>query len=128
MLQLLLSARRKLGLTQEDMAKRLGISRNYLALIETGKRKVPPSVADQLVTIGKVDVTEEHSLEPQRDPVCHDCAAKDARILELERERDFLRGHVASLVSKLPDAKPSDAADRASGVRCGGTRTRQATA
>jgi len=34
------SKRRKLGISQADMAKKLSISPSYLNLIESGKRKV----------------------------------------------------------------------------------------
>ncbi len=43
--------REQLHLTQEKMAERLGITRNYLALIETGRRSVPPKVKEALETI-----------------------------------------------------------------------------
>lgn len=78
MLQLLLAARKRLGLTQHEMAEKLGISRNYLALIETGKRRVPPHVADQLVTLKQVVVTE-----PSDQPQC----IPEAPIKEIEKLR-----------------------------------------
>jgi len=99
MLQELLGARKQLGLTQVEMAKKLGISRNYLALIETEQRKIPASVADWLVTFLKQKSGEP--LNSSADPpgaetvICHDklrlapcplCAEKSARIGELERE------------------------------------------
>lgn len=39
--------RERLGKTQSDMAGLLGITRNYLALIETGKRPEPPDLVDR---------------------------------------------------------------------------------
>lgn len=39
--------RQTLGITQEEMAKRLGITRNYLALMETEKRKTPIAVTEK---------------------------------------------------------------------------------
>ena len=38
--------REALHLTQVEMANRLGITRNYLALIETGRRSVPEKVKE----------------------------------------------------------------------------------
>ena len=44
-------ARKRLGKTQEEMAALLSISRNYLALIESGKRAEPPDILQRAVTI-----------------------------------------------------------------------------
>jgi len=41
MLQTIKGIRVSLGFTQEEMANLLGITRNYLALMETNKRKTP---------------------------------------------------------------------------------------
>ena len=50
--------RENLHLTQEKMAERLGITRNYLALIETGRRSVPPRVKEIVESISN-NVTED---------------------------------------------------------------------
>lgn len=42
----LLTARRKLRVTQEKMASLLGISRNYLAQLETGRKPASPRLDD----------------------------------------------------------------------------------
>lgn len=91
MLQLLLAARKRLGLTQEEMASKLGISRNYLALIETGKRRVPPHVADQLVTMQQgvvTDAANQTIIDPTQEPVaaCQNCATLRKRISDLEAQ------------------------------------------
>lgn len=41
-------ARKTLHLTQDEFAKLLGISRNYLAQMETGRCKVPQKIFDQI--------------------------------------------------------------------------------
>jgi len=40
-------ARMQLGITQDAMAKLLGITRNYLALMETNKRNTPNEVLEK---------------------------------------------------------------------------------
>ena len=46
-------ARESVGYTQETMAELLGISRNYLALMETGKRKTPEDLVEAANAIAK---------------------------------------------------------------------------
>lgn len=41
--------RKRLGLTQEAMAEKLGVSRSLLALVESGKRALPASAKDRLL-------------------------------------------------------------------------------
>ena len=43
--------RERLGKTQVEMARLLGITRNYLALIETGKRPEPPDLLARALLI-----------------------------------------------------------------------------
>lgn len=45
------AARRAAGITQHQAAKRLGVSQAYLALIETGRRRVTPKLASSLATL-----------------------------------------------------------------------------
>ena len=40
-------ARAQLGITQDAMAKLLGLTRNYLALMETGARNTPQNVLEK---------------------------------------------------------------------------------
>ena len=49
----LVGARKALGMTQAEFAQKLGISRNYLALMETGKRSITDSAWNHFVTISK---------------------------------------------------------------------------
>ena len=44
-------ARERIGKTQSEMAEILGISRNYLALIETGKRPESPDILQRALLI-----------------------------------------------------------------------------
>lgn len=44
-------ARERVGKTQAEMAEMLGISRNYLALIEVGKRAEPPDILARALLI-----------------------------------------------------------------------------
>ena len=55
-------ARERLGETQQNMAELLGISRNYLALIETGKRPEPTDLLERalfLVNKASRDLSKE---------------------------------------------------------------------
>lgn len=42
-------ARRRLGMTQKDIAEALGVSRSFYALMESGKREVSDEIAAQIV-------------------------------------------------------------------------------
>lgn len=44
-------ARERIGKTQQEMADLLGISRNYLALIEVGKRPESPDLLERALVI-----------------------------------------------------------------------------
>ncbi len=44
-------ARERVGKTQAEMAEMLGVSRNYLALIETGKRPESPDLLERALLI-----------------------------------------------------------------------------
>jgi len=44
-------ARERVGKTQQEMAELLGISRNYLALIESGKRPEQPDLLERALVI-----------------------------------------------------------------------------
>ena len=44
-------ARERVGKTQQEMADLLGISRNYLALIESGKRPESPDILERALLI-----------------------------------------------------------------------------
>ena len=65
------------------MAKRFGITRNYLALIETGKRPVPASVAERLVTYSQQSNSVRESVDLHMTDSVGDLKK---RIAELEAE------------------------------------------
>lgn len=126
MLQMLLAARKRLGLTQQEMAEKLGISRNYLALIETGKRRVPPHVADQLVTMRQDIVT---SCENQSIAEPADLAPNNsylARIADLERQLERANETIASQARTIEAMQGRAIAVPASGARSGVTASKQA--
>lgn len=56
----LIEAREKAGLTQQDVANRVGISRQYYQMIETGERqkKMDLSLAGGLSAILNIPITE----------------------------------------------------------------------
>lgn len=51
------AARRKLGLTQRDVARRLGVTQAYVSMLEAGKRPVPASLAPKLMKLYKLQPT-----------------------------------------------------------------------
>lgn len=54
--------RERIGKTQAQMAELLGVSRNYLALIEVGKRPEPPDLLERALLIvnkSSVDISKE---------------------------------------------------------------------
>ena len=103
LLQNLLAARKRLGLTQQKMAEKLGITRNYLALIETGKRPVPASVAEYLASDNQQDV--DTLRETPAPYVCSRDAS--SRIAELEAELALARETIHNLSVALARATPN---------------------
>lgn len=51
------AARRKLGLTQGDVANRLGVTQAYVSMLEAGKRSVPASLAPRLMKLYRLRPT-----------------------------------------------------------------------
>lgn len=112
----LLEARRYLNLTQVQIAEMLDITAEYVSMIE--KEKKTPSKK----LLNKLGFLTQTAQAPPRagQESCPVCAEKAAKIVELERERDFLRDQVSGLVSALA-AKPTvcASAPRACGADCG---------
>lgn len=56
----LIEAREKAGLTQQDVANRIGISRQYYQMVETGERqkRMDLSLAGDLSAILNIPITE----------------------------------------------------------------------
>lgn len=56
----LIEAREKAGLTQQDVANRIGISRQYYQMVETGERqkRMDLSLAGSLSAILNIPITE----------------------------------------------------------------------
>lgn len=51
------AARRKLGLTQGDVANRLGVTQAYVSMLEAGKRPVPAGLAPRLMRLYRLRPT-----------------------------------------------------------------------
>lgn len=56
----LIEAREKAGLTQQDVANRIGISRQYYQMVETGERqkRMDLSLADSLSVVLNIPIAE----------------------------------------------------------------------
>ena len=82
--------RESLHLTQVEMAKRLGITRNYLALIETGRRPLPEKIketaADLCNNVTEIDdVSEEPHGKQALSELIDKVASLDARLATIEQ-------------------------------------------
>jgi len=51
------TARRKLGLTQRDVANHLGVTQAYVSMLEAGERALPASLAPKLMKVYKLQPT-----------------------------------------------------------------------
>lgn len=78
MSQTLKEIRNHLGITQEVMAKLLGISRNYLALMETNKRNIPPNVLEKATALAS-ETTNQQSVTDWKNRAL----AAEAKLLQL---------------------------------------------
>jgi transcriptional regulator with XRE-family HTH domain len=74
-------ARKKLGLTQQEVASRLGVSQGYLSLLENGHRTVSPSLASRLEQLVRVPAT---ALRPRERTVNPGELAKELATLGYE--------------------------------------------
>lgn len=59
------AARDELGITQQEMAEKLGVSRNYVCMIETGEKPFSSKLRKKLVEIAaqKVNISANQSDE-----------------------------------------------------------------
>ena len=73
-------ARERIGKTQAEMAELLGISRNYLALIETGKRSESPDILSRALLIVN-NATRELTIDDWKDRAL----AAEAKLATLKR-------------------------------------------
>ena len=81
-------------LSQQDIADRLGVSKSFVSLIETGKKKIPENRLKQLLKVYPVD------LEEKKEPIDADME----QVIELYREFRDNTDHEAGnlLIDKLP--------------------------
>jgi transcriptional regulator with XRE-family HTH domain len=96
MLQQLIDTRKRLRLTQSKMSRLLGISRNYLALIETGRRPLPSSVVTKLEEINSFSVT---NVSTPTAPPASPCRYPEA--CDIQAEFGQLREEMASITAQL---------------------------
>jgi transcriptional regulator with XRE-family HTH domain len=111
----LLDFRQRLGLTQQELADRIDVSRNYIALVENGKKPFSDKLKAKLSL-----VNNSPSAPPREEPrpaACPQCEAKDAEIAWLKRQ---VEGLVAALA-----VKPSAAVGRACGADAEGHKEKR---
>lgn len=110
----LLDARETLGLTQQEMANLLGISRNYVSMIELGKK---PFSAKLKRKFDKVSTPQDanfcHAVRESSDLY----GASAARIAELETELATARQTIHNLSIALASARLGPGGEKGGGVQ-----------
>lgn len=99
--------RHDLNLTQAEMAAKIGLSRNYLALMETGKRNIPAAVVERveeiMTTRKKHFVTDSAVREDSPSYGCRFPAGCDlpSELAEMRAEMHDMRGKLDTLLGLL---------------------------
>lgn len=89
------------------MAKKLGITRNYLALMETGRRNIPAHVQDLVETLLRgVQPFTEAAAGGHEDPAPYGCRLPadcdlPARLDQMQAELHDLKGKMDTLLGLL---------------------------
>lgn len=102
----LLDFRQRLGLTQQELADRIDVSRNYIALVENGKKPFSDKLKAKLSLVNNSPAAPPR--EEARPDVCPQCAEKD-------KEIEWLKKQIEGLIAALAE-KPSASAARACGA------------
>ncbi|MFC1912644.1 helix-turn-helix domain-containing protein [Chloroflexota bacterium] len=86
------------GLKQSQLAKKLGVSKSYLSMILSGKRKCPPELGDKLQsTPGVHKVVNNYTWEvPSKQQVERSNRSRDARIATNILDFSFRMGYTAN--------------------------------
>lgn len=66
--------RKKSGLTQPDMAKKIGISQSLLSLIENGSREITPKMQNEIAAVLNVKIEDLFRLNENNSPQAADVA------------------------------------------------------
>ncbi len=71
--------RRNHRMTQQELANAIGVSRNYITLVENGKKPFSDKLRQKL---SKVSIISDNQTEPRLEPpaACPMCAAKDKEL------------------------------------------------
>jgi transcriptional regulator with XRE-family HTH domain len=96
------------GLSQDDLAARLGVTRNYISMVERGHRTVSPRIAPAWAAALDVDEPTLHDLEGTTPPDYADLAD---RIRAAVTPADL-----ATLRAARDPAAPYETYERAAGI------------
>lgn len=97
------ATRRSLGLTQQQLALRVGIAPNYLALLERGERAASLSLVGRLAVVLGVDVSDLFDEDPIEESDNEDLALSLFRMLS---ESEQLQAIALLRVLATPEAPP----------------------
>jgi transcriptional regulator with XRE-family HTH domain len=113
-------------MTQQELADHLGVSRNYIALVENGRKPFSDKLKNKLslVNTDKLITTNTSLSHAVIDSViCPHCAEKDAQIFVLERKLDQANESINNLTRVLAQGRAPVIA--VSGVADGGHKERR---
>ena len=104
-----LETRTRHRLTQKALANRLGVAKNYVYLIESGRKPLTRAISQKLAELDNpaplryplTDATTG-AAEVREPPPCAGCAARDAEIARLKCHVDLLMQARADLATTKP--------------------------
>lgn len=100
--------RHRLGMTQQELANHLNVSRNYIALVENGKKPFSNKLKNKLslVNTDKTIKTNTSLLHAVIGSVtCPHCVEKNAQIAALEHKLDQANESINNLTRVLAQGR-----------------------
>ena len=111
--------RRNHGMTQQELANAIGVSRNYITLVENGKKPFSDKLRQKLSI---VSIISDNQTEPRIDPpsACPMCEAKDKELNQsmkiIEMQARTISDQAQTIKGLIADNNLNEPAARASGA------------